>query len=278
MVGTFHACGARPWYTWCSPLGKWYLNRWFRKLDGRIAVSEPAQRYVSSYFPADYNIIPNGVDTKHFNPDVLPIDEFNDGKINILFVGRMEKRKGFDYLLKAYKQIKREIPGCRLIAVGPGNRLRNKYEKRVNRSGLHDVVFAGYVTYSELPRYYKTADIVCFPATGRESFGIVLLEAMAVGKPIIASDIEGYANILTHGDEGLLVPPRDVKKLTESIITLMADKPLRQQMGIRGKLKAQEYEWEDIARRVLDFYTETLNKSKKEATQAPPVSIVSGKR
>ena len=160
------------------------------------------------------------------------------GRFNILFVGRMEKRKGFDYLLKAYKQVKREIPNCRLIAVGPGIRLRNKYEKRVKRSGLEDVVFAGYVTYSELPRYYKTADIVCFPATGRESFGIVLLEAMAVGKPIIASDIEGYASILTHGAEGLLVPPKNATKLAEALITLMTDEPLRQQMGSRGRLKA----------------------------------------
>jgi len=280
-VGTFHASGARPWYTWCTPLGKWYLNRWFRKLDGRIAVSPSAREYVRSYFPADYTIIPNGVDTDHFNHDVPPIDTLNDGKLNILFVGRLEKRKGFNYLLKAYRQVKREFPNCRLISVGPGIRLRHRYERQVNRSGLEDVVFAGYATYSDLPRYYKTADIACFPATGRESFGIVLLEAMAVSKPIIASDIEGYANVLTHGTEGLLAPPKNVEKLTESIITLMKDKPLRQQMGTRGKLKAMEYDWAHVAQRVLDFYLETLNdSSQKEPIQekeAMPVSTASGK-
>ena len=281
MVGTFHASGARPWYTWCTPLGKWYLNRWFRKLDGRIAVSTPALEYVSSYFPADYTIIPNGVDTAHFNPDVSPIDIFNDGKFNILFVGRMEKRKGFNYLLKAYKQVKREIPNCRLIAVGPGIRLRHKYERHVNRNGLADVVFSGYTSYSDLPRYYKTADIVCFPATGRESFGIVLLEAMALNKPIIATNIDGYTKVLTHGAEGLSVPPKDVGKLAEALTTLMTDDSLRQQMGSRGRLKALEYDWSRIARRVLDFYQETLNKTTSQEAipeaETLPASTASGK-
>jgi phosphatidylinositol alpha-mannosyltransferase len=280
LVGTFHASGAKPWYKLCTPLGKYYLNRWFRKLDGRIAVSKPALDYVRSYFPADYTIIPNGVDTEHFNPHVLPIDTLKDGKINILFVGRMEKRKGFNYLLKAYKQVKKEIPNCRLIAVGPGVRLRHKYEKQVKRSGLKDVAFTGYVNYSELPRYYQTADIVCFPATERESFGIVLLEAMAVGKPIIASSLSGYASILTHRAEGLLVPPRNVGQLAEALITLMTEPSLRQQMGSQGRIRALEYDWARIARRVLNFYAETLNKTRqKEAIpeEILPVSAASGK-
>jgi len=281
MVGTFHASGGKPWYTLCTPLGKWYLDRWFRKLDGRIAVSSTALGYVSSYFPAEYTIIPNGIDTKHFNNHVSPIDEFNDGKLNILFVGRLEKRKGFDYLWKAYKQVKREIPGCRLISVGPGTRLRNKYQKRINKNGLDDVIFTGYVTYSDLPRYYKTADIVCFPATGWESFGIVLLEAMAVSKPIIASAIDGYAGVLTHGTEGLSVPPKDVDKLSEALVTLMTDEPLRRQMGARGIIKAMEYDWAHLAQRMIDFYVETLNKIKlPEAipeAEIQPVSAASGK-
>jgi phosphatidylinositol alpha-mannosyltransferase len=281
MVGTFHASGGKPWYTLCTPLGKWYLDRWFRKLDGRIAVSSTALGYVSSYFPAEYTIIPNGIDTKHFNNHVSPIDEFNDGKLNILFVGRLEKRKGFDYLWKAYKKVKREIPNCRLISVGPGTRLRNKYQKRINKNGLDDVIFTGYVTYSDLPRYYKTADIVCFPATGWESFGIVLLEAMAVGKPIIASDIAGYAKVLTHGAEGLSVPPKDVDKLSEALITLINDERLRQQMGARGRPKALEYDWARIAQSVLDFYVETLNKTTPPqaipGTETLSVSAASGK-
>jgi phosphatidylinositol alpha-mannosyltransferase len=261
MVGTFHASGARPWYTMFGPVAKWYLNRWFNKLDGRIAVSQPALEYINSYFPADYTVIPNGIDTGHFSDHVPPLDEFNDGKLNILFVGRMEKRKGFDYLWKAYKQVKQKIPDCRLIAVGPGVRLRNKYQRRINRSSLDDVVFTGYATYNDLPKYYKTADIVCLPATGWESFGIVLLEAMSVGKPVIASDIAGYAGVLTDKAEGFLVPPKNANKLAEALLTMMTDKELRQQMADRGRVKARGYDWSYIAQRVLDFYMETLNRT-----------------
>jgi phosphatidylinositol alpha-mannosyltransferase len=282
MVGTFHASGGKPWYTMFGPLAKWYLDRWFRKLDTRIAVSIPAMEYVSSYFPADYRIIPNGVDTSHFNHNVSPIEEFSDGKLNILFVGRMEKRKGFDYLLKAYKRVKREIPQCRLIAVGPGVRLRNKYQRRINRNGLSDVVFTGYATYSDLPRYYKTADIACFPATGRESFGIVLLEAMAVGKPVIATNIPGYASVLTEDAGGILVPPKDGDKLAEALLTMITNKSLRQQMGDMGRPKALEYDWERVAQRVMDLYVKTLNKTSRQETileeETSPVSAASGKQ
>ena len=263
MVGTFHASGGKPWYTMFSPVMKWYLDRWFRKLDGRIAVSKIALDYVNTFFPSDYTIIPNGIDTHHFNNHTTPIDTFKDGKLNILFVGRLEKRKGFDYLLKAYKLVKQEVPDCRLIAVGPGVRLRNKYEKRASKNGLKDVIFTGYATYSDLPRYYTTADIVCFPATGRESFGIVLLEAMAVGKPIVASDIGGYSSVLSDGVEGIAVPPRDANKLAEAILKLGTDEKLRQQMGARGKPKATQYDWSLVAKRVLDFYTETLDRVKQ---------------
>jgi len=231
--------------------------------------------YVRKHFPGDYTIIPNGVDSEHFSPGVLPIDEFSDGKSNILFVGRLEKRKGLNYLLEAYKRVKQEIPNSRLIILGPGTRLRHKYEKQVTQSGLKDVVFIGYADYHELPRYYKTADIVCSPATGRESFGIVLLEAMAVAKPVIASNIEGYTSVLTHGTEGLLVPPKNVEKLAQALISLMADESLRQQMGAKGRLKALEYDWEHIAQRVLNYYLRVLNESpRKEEFQGTKATSV----
>ncbi|MFC2013376.1 glycosyltransferase family 4 protein [Chloroflexota bacterium] len=263
-VGTFHAfCGQSGYdfmgYNFGRPLSTMLLKRWFHRLDGKIAVSKPAMEYVRKYFPGDYNIIPNGIDLEHFSPTVSPIDEFCDDKMNILFVGRLEKRKGLNYLLKAYKRVKQEIPESRLIVVGPGKKLRRKCEKEVVKSGLKDVVFVGYTSYDDLPRYYKTADIFCAPATGWESFGIVLLEAMAVGKPVVASSIDGYANVVTHGDEGLLVPPRDEEKLAQTLISLMGDQSLRQQMGAKGIIKAQEYGWERVARRVLDYYARVLS-------------------
>jgi len=258
-VGTFHAFHGSPGYDFARPFGKLLLKRWFPKLDGRIAVSESAREFVNKYFPGHYNIIPNGVDLEHFSPNVSPIDEFGDGKLNILFVSRLEKRKGLNYLLKAYHQAKKEVPNSRLIIVGPGTRLRNKYEKQVIGSGLKDVIFVGRVTYDELPRYYKTAHIFCAPATGRESFGIILLEAMAVGKPIIASNVGGYADLVTDGVEGLLVPPKDEEELARALISLMTDESLRQQMAASGKLKARNYSWEHIAQQVFDYYLKVLS-------------------
>ena len=264
-VGTFHAFDGKG-YNLAKPFATLFLKRWFSKLDGRIAVSKPAMEFANKYFPADYNIIPNGVDTKHFSPNVAPIDDFCDGKLNILFVGRLEKRKGADYLLKAYEQVKRDIPNSRLIIVGPGTRLRSKYEKRVKRSNLRDVVFVGFTSYDELPRYYKTADVFCAPATGWESFGIILLEAMAVGKPVVASNIDGYASILTHGVEGLLVPPKDDGKIAQALISLLTDETLRQEMGAKGILKAAKYDWKHVTRQVLDYYTEVLKKAPQRET------------
>jgi len=258
-IGTFHACHGRPGYNFAKPLGKWILKRWFRKLHGKIAVSKPAMEFAHEHFPGYYNIIPNGVDIDHFSPSVTPIDKFCDGKLNILFVSRLEKRKGLNYLIEAFKQVKQEIPNCRLIIVGPGTRLRRKYEKEVKRSGLKDVVFTGLVSYEELPRYYKTADVFCAPATGRESFGIILLEAMAVGKPIVASDIEGYASVLTHNVDGLLVPPADKEVLAQALISLLTDESLRREMGARGRVKALEYSWERIAQTVFNYYMRVLS-------------------
>jgi len=215
--------------------------------------------FARKHVPGYYTIIPNGVDLDHFSPNVSPIDEFCDGKVNILFVGRLEKRKGVSYLLKAYKRVKQEVSNSRLIIVGPGTRLRGKYERQVKRSGLKDVVFVGYVSYDELPRYYETADIFCAPAIGWESFGIILLEAMAMGKPIVASNIDGYASLVTHGVEGLLVPPKDEEMLAQALITLMANESLRQEMGARGRVKAADYSWEHITRRVLNYYVRVLS-------------------
>ena len=258
-VGTFHAFDGSPGYNFGRPISTIILRRRLRKLHGKIAVSKPAMEFAGKYVPGYYNVIPNGVDLEHFSPDVSPIDRFCDGKINILFVGRLEKRKGLGYLLKAYQRVKEEIANSRLIIVGPGIRLRRKYEKQVRRSELEDVIFTGHVDYDELPRYYKTADIFCAPATGRESFGIILLEAMAVGKPIVASNVGGYASIVAHGVDGLLVPPKDDKELARALVSLMIDEPLRQRMGAMGKRKAQDYSWERIAKEILNYYRRILS-------------------
>jgi len=134
------------------------------------------------------------------------------------------------------------------------------YERQVKESGLaDDVVFVGSVSQEELPRYYKTADIFCAPATGQESFGIVLLEAMALGKPIVASRIDGYANVLTHGREGLLAAPKNSAELARALLRLAGDESLRQEMGERGMLTARNYSWQRVAQMVLAYYNRVLS-------------------
>jgi len=122
----------------------------------------------------------------------------------------------------------------------------------------NNVVFTGFVPSIELPSYYRSADIFCAPATGGESFGIVLLEAMACGKPVIATDIQGYASVLAHGDEGLLVPPKDIESLAQALLSLLNDKSLRLKMGEKGKIKAEKYSWPNLARQVTDYYNSLL--------------------
>ena len=274
-VATFHAFGGKPGYTFARPISTIMLRRRLHKLDGKIAVSKAAMEFASKHVPGYYNIIPNGIDLELFSPDVSPISEFRDGKLNILFVGRLEKQKGVNYLIKAYRRVRQEVPNSRLIIVGPGTRLRGKYEQEVLRGGLKDVIFVGGKPQSELPQYYKTADVFCAPATGLESFGIVLLEAMAVGKPIVATNIDGYNSVLTHGVEGLLVPPKNEEMLAQALVSLLTNESLRQEMAARARLKAKEYGWEHIAQKILDYYTRILSEPpwKKDIPEVEAMSV-----
>lgn len=257
-VGTFHAYRHSDWrYLY----GRRLLQRWLRKLHARIAVSKPALDFISEYFPGEYEIIPNGIEVKHFAADVPPLPEFCDGKLNILFVGRMEKRKGFRYLLAAYAQLKREMDQIRLVVVGPAVGAQNGVERTLEDTGVRDVVFTGLVPYEELPRYYKTADVFCAPAIGHESFGVVLLEAMAARKPIVASNIEGYASLISPGEDGLLVEPKDPWELAQALRRLLTDADLRREMGEKGHRKAQEYDWQQVSQRVMDCYVRLLGGS-----------------
>jgi phosphatidyl-myo-inositol alpha-mannosyltransferase len=177
-----------------------------KRLDGRIFVSEPLQDKVAAYFPGETRVIPNGIDYSFYAaPEVQPIAEFNDGHPNILFVGRMDERKGFRYLLRAYLHIRQRFPEARLLVVGA-------YQPEED-----DIHFIGKVSREDLRRYYRTATIFAAPSTGSESFGIILLEAMAAGVPIVASDIAGYRSVLTHEKEGLLVEPEKEIVIAEAI-------------------------------------------------------------
>jgi phosphatidylinositol alpha-mannosyltransferase len=258
-IGTFHAHHSSSWgYGIMKP----FLKEWFGKLHGRIAVSEAAMNFVNEHFPGEYTIIPNGVDVAHFSENVSAFDSLRDGKLNILFVGRPEKRKGLKYLLGAYKTVKKEVPQSRLIVVGPGTQ---KYEAIAKKMGLEDVIFTGYVDNDELPQYYQSADIFCSPATGCESFGIILIEAMSASKPIVASAIDGYTSVMSDGVHGQMVPPKNEQALAQALVKLLNDESLRRQMGERGRIKANEYSWPSVVRMVNDYYNKVIESNETKA-------------
>jgi phosphatidylinositol alpha-mannosyltransferase len=252
-VGTFHAYPYRETSTYKT--FKSVFKKLYPRLNGKIAVSKPVLDYLSRYIPGDFQIIPNGIEMEHFSTDGPRRPEFSDDKLNILFVGRLEKRKGLEYLIRACSIIKKEFSDFRLIVVGSGTRFRRKYRRMINDLNLDNIVFTSFVSKEELPEYYRTADIFCSPATGGESFGIVLLEAMACGKPVVASDIVGYASLLTHNEQGLLVEPANEEALAQALLTLLKDGSLRRKMGEKGLATAPRYSWSNVARQVLDYYS-----------------------
>jgi phosphatidylinositol alpha-mannosyltransferase len=248
-VATFHAArDSNVFYAY----GRRLIKRWQTKLDGKIAVSSAAVNHIQKYFPGYYNIIPNGVDIEHFARDAEPLPEFNDGKKNVLFVGRPEKRKGLRFLIRAFVGVQREMPDTRLIIVGAGD--FSRYERAVRNARLRDVRFRSNVPFDELPRYHHSAHVFCAPNTGFESQGIVLLEAMAAGLPIVASNIEGFAGVVTHGIEGLLARPEDPQALADAILTLLRDPDRCAAMASRGRDRSQFYAWDRVAQQVLSYY------------------------
>ncbi len=253
-VGTFHAYYSRQHlYRFSHPI----IKRWHQKLHGGIAVSPAAHNYVHNFFPRDYRIIPNGIDVDHFAGNAVPWPEYRDGKTNILFVGRLEKRKGLRYLLEAYSRLRWEHPNTRLIVVGPGNLDRESHGILSSRNP-GDVVLVGGVSYQDLPRYYASADIYCSPATGQESFGIVLLEAMACGKPIVASAIEGYMGIVKDGEQGLLFPRRDAQALANTLASLVENPEYARRLGETGRRMVEQFRWKVVARQVESYYYDCI--------------------
>lgn len=251
-IGTFHAFQTRSLaYFYAKPI----LKRFFNKLHGCIAVSEAARDFIGKYFKADYTIIPNGIDLELFDPRVEPIRELLDGHLNVLFVGRLDKRKGLRYLLEAFPYVKEHVPEARLVVAGAfTEEHRQRYESIAHGLGLSDIIFTGFLPSRELVRYYRTCDVFCAPSTGGESFGIILLEAMAMGRPIVASDIPGYRDLVHHAEEGLLVEPKNSRSVADALIRLLRDPSLREEMGKRGSLKALDYSWPKIAARLINYY------------------------
>ena len=164
----------------------------------------------------------------------------------------MEKRKGLRYLLKAYASLRWKYQNLRLIIVG-SEELDAECNRIINEHNLHDIMITGPVSEEKKLQYFSFADIFCTPATGQESFGIVLLEAMASNIPIIATNIDGYASVVTDQKEALLVPPKNHLALEEAKMKLNLIK--------NASTKVKLFEWTKVAQRIMDFYQEILQKS-----------------
>lgn len=236
----------------------WIRKKLVNKFNGAILIAD----YLRNYLPKGYNkpisVIPNGIDLSRFKPTNKKIRKFLDGKVNILFVGRIDKRKGLPYLIKAFDLIKKKYENTRLIVVGSGY-YKGKCQRIVRRKKIDDVIFVGYISDKDLPKYYATADIFCSPATYGESFGIVLIEAMASGKPVIAFANEGYKRVLVGKGKRFLVKPKDINGLVRKLEILIKDEKLRKEMGRWGVEEVKKYSWDNIGKQIEEFYIRVLN-------------------
>jgi phosphatidylinositol alpha-mannosyltransferase len=263
-IATFHA------YAGFSPameFGSKVLQGYATRLHGRIAVSAAARHFIDRFFPGDYKVIPNGVNIGRFNRAV-PVARWQDGTPNILFVGRIEDRKGLIYLLKAFRLVRRSGHPARLLIVGSGPQEREA-RRYVMTRGLQNVQFLGRVSDAEKAQLFRTADIFVSPATGRESFGIVLLEAMAAGAPIVCSDIHGYKGVVQRDRQAILVQPRDHKGLAVGISRLLSEPELRARMAASGRERASQYSWEHVTAKVEEYYAFVIRRLAAQG-QLPP--------
>ncbi|MGH7747456.1 MAG: glycosyltransferase family 4 protein, partial [Candidatus Dormibacteria bacterium] len=252
-VGTFHAFQRRNLGYY---YGRPFLKRYFKRLHSCIAVSAPARDFVSRYFAGDYHVVPNGIDTSRFHAGLEPLDALRTpGKATLLFVGRLEQRKGLPTLLDAYSEVRRRRRDVRLVVVGDGA-MRWGYERYVESEGIPDVTFLGHVESALLPRCYTSADVFCTPALGGESFGIVLLEAMSSGVPVLASDIPGFRQVITSGRDGMLLPRDEPEAWTRAILDLLGDPAASRGMAEQGLLTSRRYDWARIVDAVLEVYSE----------------------
>jgi phosphatidylinositol alpha-mannosyltransferase len=256
QVGTFHTTSGHSKLiaAFLAPLA----TR-MKRLDARIAVSETARDFVAQYFPGEYHVIPNGVDTERFHPGVEPFPEWRDpGRVNLLFVGRLDPRKGVQVLIDAMPEVVARTGGrARLLVVGDSY-LRGRFEASVAPSARAHVRFLGHVPSRDLPRWYATGDIFVSPALGHESFGIVLIEAMAAGRMVVASDIAGYRTVIQPGVNGVVSPPGDAPALAACLAALVGDPDRRAALAQRGRARALEFAWPRVTDRIEAVYRDVL--------------------
>lgn len=240
-VATFHAHGALGWMKPGKPLWGFLADR----LDHRIAVSPHARDSAAAWLPGEYEILPNGV--------LIPPRADPSGREHqVVFAGRQEPRKGLQVLLRAWPEIRRRT-GARLRIAGADPlavRLLLTRE-RVPEDGI-DVL--GFLSQEELTAELLRAKALVAPSVGGESFGMVLTRAFACATPVVASDIDGYREVMTP-DAGMSFPPGDERALAEAVSGLLEDEPRRCALGEGARsLALERYSWDDIGRRLVEIY------------------------
>jgi phosphatidylinositol alpha-mannosyltransferase len=249
VVATFHSWFRR------SALCKIFRRQLQRRLDqhaAAIAVSQPVVDAHARYFDADWTIIPNGIDTAFFRPSPPPPSDRRGPEL--LFLGRLDPRNGLDTILTAMPMVLARYPDTRLVVAGDGP-LRPLYERMASPLGEH-VSFLGRVN-GDRPSHFSRADLYVCPTT-KASFGVTLLEAMACGTPIAASDITGFRELVNGGEEAVLVPLGQPAEWAETVVDLLGDQGRRRRMGQAGLAKAAGYSWPLVTERILHVYRQVL--------------------
>ncbi len=220
-----------------------------------LAVSEATAGFLRHHLDprADIRVVPNGVDVDPFR-DAEPAD-LPPGR-RLLFVGRLDRRKGFPVAVKAFGKLADQLRDVLLVVAGDGP---DRDAVGALPQGLGKrVVMLGAVPHAELPPYHAASEAFVSPATGRESFGIVLVEAMAAGLPVIATDIPGYREVVRNDVEGLLVAPGDAAGLATAIRRVLTEPGLAERLGRAGRARAERFRWERVVGEIEAVYHDAL--------------------
>lgn len=222
------------------------------KVSARIAVSEAARATLIKHVGGDAVVIPNGVDVSSF-ANAKPMFGWPGTNQSIVFLGRGdEPRKGLSVLVEAFPEIQRRHPGVRLLIAGPGE--PNNTLKTLSHADRAFVTVLGMVAPEDKASVLASGTIYIAPNTGGESFGIVLLEAMASGTPVVASDLEAFERVLDHGRAGITFENENSTDLAEVVSNLLANSEQCDKLSEQGKLRADEFDWSVVAQRIVDVY------------------------
>ena len=234
------------------------LQPGLEKAHGRIAVSPAARRVITDHLGGDAVVVPNGVDVARFTgARPLPRPARLRGRPTVGFLGRIdEPRKGLAVLLEALPELARRVPDVHLLVAGPGD--TGAVRAAVPPALRDRVELLGRVSEADKPRLFATGDVYCAPNTHGESFGIVLLEAMAAGTPVVASDLPAFRRVLDDGRAGVLFGVRDARGLAVALADLLRDPGRRAALRTTGCAVVQAYDWSQVTRSVVEVYESVL--------------------